>query len=64
MCILTPEYNESDNTYHIIQEQYIQHQLQVPINGTQYRILSFKKWRNIYIMLSKFIDFKIFIIPV
>ena len=39
----TVEYNEHDNTHHLILEQYTQNQLQAPINSTQNRILSFKK---------------------
>ena len=39
----TVEFNENDNTHHLIQEQYTQSQLQVIINGTQNKILYFKK---------------------
>ena len=37
------EYDETDNTHHLIQEQYMQTQLQIPINGTLNKILSFNK---------------------
>jgi len=39
----TVEFNEDDDTHHLIQEQYTQSQLQIPINSTQNIILSFKK---------------------
>ena len=37
------EYNESDNTHHLVQEQYTQNQLLVEINDTQNRILAFNR---------------------
>ena len=37
------EFNENDNTHHLIQESYIQEQLQIIINDTHNKILYFKK---------------------
>jgi hypothetical protein len=39
----TVEYNGIDDTHHLIQEQYTQAQLQIPINNTVNRIIAFKK---------------------
>ena len=37
------EYNENDNTYHLIQEQYTRSQLQIPIKSAENRVISYKR---------------------
>ena len=39
----TVEYNDSDNTYHLIQEPYTLAQLQISINDTKNKIIMFRK---------------------
>uniref|UniRef100_A0A6C0AXI8 Uncharacterized protein n=1 Tax=viral metagenome TaxID=1070528 RepID=A0A6C0AXI8_9ZZZZ len=41
--INTVNYNENDNTYHLIQESITLEQLQIPIDNTQNKIITFKK---------------------